>query len=204
MVGFARRLGYGDNHGFDPLCPLCGKYLEDEEHAWRCSRTIRDAVRLRDQLISWVEDHLYLGKPGARVLEDEADTPACMVVWAVATKTQGVISDKIGTADWDSLGTQFLLKAVAASARLWQIRFKLRDKEIRRRHGMIMAAYVKSFRGRDRGGGADSEEESGEDEPPVDLGGQDSHGTPYDGALAAHSPWPMPCPHCASMVGGST
>ena len=67
------------------------------------------------------------------MLEDEAYSPACMVVWAMATKTQGFIFDKIGTADTDSLGTQSLLKAVAASARLWQIRFKLRVKEIRRR-----------------------------------------------------------------------
>ena len=174
MVEFARRLGYGGNHGFDPLCPLCGKYLEDEEHAWRCSRTIRDAVRLRDQLISWVEDHLNMGRTGARMLEDEAYTPTRMVVWAMATKTQGFISDNIGTADQDSLGTQFLLKAVAVSACLWQIRFKLQDKEIRRRHGTSRAAYVKSFRGRDRDGEADSEEESNGEDPPEDPGGEDS------------------------------
>ena len=73
-----------------------------------------------------------------------------------------------------SMGTQFLLKAVAASARLWQIRFKLRDKEIRRRHGRSMAAYVKSFRGCGRDGEAESEEESDGEGPPVDPGGEDS------------------------------
>ena len=107
------------------------------------------------------------------MLEDEAYTPACMVVWAMSTKTQGFISDNIGTADQDSLGTQFLLKAVAASARLWQNRFKLRDKEIRRRHGMSMAAYGKSFRGQDRDREADSEEESDEDDPLEDPGEED-------------------------------
>ena len=116
-----------------------------------------------------------MGRPGARVPEGEAYTPACMVVWAMATKTQGFISDKIGTGDRDSQGTQFLLYAVTASTRLWQIRFKLRDKEIRHRHGMSMAAYLKSFRGRDRDGEANSEEERDEDEPPVDPGGEHSH-----------------------------
>ena len=122
MLEFDRRLGYGGNHGFNPLCSLCGKCAEDELHAWRCTRTIRDAVRLRDGLLSWIEDHLYMGQPKARYLEDEAYDPSCMVVWAMATKTQGFVSDKMGTADRDSLGTEFLLKAVAASARLWQIR----------------------------------------------------------------------------------
>ena len=59
---------------------------------------------------------------------------------------------------------------MALSARLWQICFQLRDKEIRRRHGMSMAAYVKSFQGRDRDGEVDSEEESDEDDPPEDPG----------------------------------
>ena len=87
---------------------------------------------LPDGLVNWIEDHLYMGRPGIRHLEDEASDPACLVVWAMATKTQGFVSDEIGTADRESLGTQFLLQAVAASVRLWQIRFKLRDKEIRR------------------------------------------------------------------------
>ena len=100
---------------------------------------------------------------GVRHLEDEVYDPTCLVVWATATKTQGFLSDKMGTADRDSLGTQFLLKAVAASARLWQIRFKLRDKEIRRQHGMSMSDYVKSFRGRDRDGEAENEEDVNED-----------------------------------------
>ena len=69
----------------------------------------------------------------------------------------------MGTADQDSLGTQFLLKAVAASARLWKIRFKLRDKEIRLRHSMNMSAYMKTFRGRARNEEAEVEEESDED-----------------------------------------
>ena len=69
----------------------------------------------------------------------------------------------MGTADQDSLGTQFLLKAVATSARLWQIRFKLRDKEIRRQHGMSMSDYVKSFRDRDRDEGAENEEDINDD-----------------------------------------
>ena len=108
-------------------------------------------------------------------MEDEAYDPACMVVCAMATKTQGFVSNKMGTADQDSLGTQFLLKAVATSARLWQIRFKLRDKEIRWSHGMSRAAYVKSFRGRDLDEEAESEDES-DDDPPEELGVEDSCG----------------------------
>ena len=163
MVEFDRRLGYQNNANFNSLCPLCGRAHEDEFHAWQCTRTIRDIVRLQDELVNWLEDHRYMGSTGDRHLEDEVFDPTCLVIWATATKTQGFLSDKMGTADRDSLGTQFLLKAVAASARLWQIRFKLRDKEIRRQHGMSMSDYVKSFRGRDRDEGAENEEDINDD-----------------------------------------
>ena len=59
--------------------------------------------------------------------------------------------------------TRFLLKAVDTSSCLWKARFKLRDKEIRRRHGTSMSAYVTSFRGRDRSQEAKAEEDSDED-----------------------------------------
>ena len=96
-------------------------------------------------------------------MDDEARDPLCLVIWAMATKTQGFTADKLSTATRDSLGTQFLLKAVDASSRLWKIRYKLRDKEIRQRHGVSISAYVKSFRGRDRCEEAEAEENSEED-----------------------------------------
>ena len=90
-------------------------------------------------------------------------TPLCLVMWATATKTQGLITDKLGTATRDALGTRFLLKAIDFSARLWKIRYQLRDKVIQERHGMNMAAYVKTFRGRDRTGEDEAEEDSDDD-----------------------------------------
>ena len=48
MVKFARRLCYCDNPDLDPTCPLCGREHEDKEHAWRCTRTLSQATRLRD------------------------------------------------------------------------------------------------------------------------------------------------------------
>ena len=107
---------------------------------WQCTRTARAIIRLQEGLVNWLEDNRSMGRKGTRQLEDEVYDPTCLVVWATATKTQGFFSDKMGAADRDSLGTQFLLKAVAASTRLWQICFKLRNKEIRRQHGMSMAA----------------------------------------------------------------
>ena len=98
-----------------------------------------------DELANWLEDHAYMNCPGARCLDDEVRDPLCLVIWATATKTQGFIADKLSTATRDSLGTQFLLKAIGASSRLWKIRYQLRDKEIQRRHGMNMTAYVKPF-----------------------------------------------------------
>ena len=124
MVEFDRRLGYLNNPDFDSLGPLFGKAPEDEFHAWRCTRTIKDIVRLQEGVVNWLEDHRYMGRTGTRHLEDEVYDPTCLVVWATATKTQGFLSDKMGTADRDSLGTQFLLKAVAASARLLEDPFQ--------------------------------------------------------------------------------
>ena len=65
-----------------------------------------------------------MGRTGTCVWEDEAYTLLCMVIWAMAMKTQGFISDKKRIADRDSLGTQFLLKAVAAPARLLEDPFQ--------------------------------------------------------------------------------
>ena len=149
---------------------------EDEFHAWRCTRTARHALRFMDELANWLEEHAYMSRPGARYLDDEVRDPLCLVMWATATKTQGFIADKLSTATRDSLGTQFPLKAIGASARLWKIRYQLRDKVIQERHGMNMAAYVKTFRGRDRSDEAEAEEDSDEDSimDPEEQGRRDN------------------------------
>ena len=73
----------------------------------------------------------------------------------------------------DSLGTQFLIKAIAASAKLWSERYKLRDKATRRRHGMNMADYLKSLRGRNRGNESEDDVGSGGEEPQEDQAEED-------------------------------
>ena len=157
-VEFATRLRYGNHPELDPICPLCGREQEDEEHAWRCSKTIRTITKLRDMLLCWLEDHLYMDGECARALENEIYSPTCMVIWAMATKTQGLAEDHVGTASRDSLGTQFLIKAVAASAKLWSERYKLRDRATRRRHGM-------NIRGRSQGNESEEDVGSGGEEP---------------------------------------
>ena len=62
MVEFDRRLGYQNNPNFNSLCPLCGKAPEDEFHAWRCTRAIKDIVKLQEGLVDRLEDHRYMGK----------------------------------------------------------------------------------------------------------------------------------------------
>ena len=69
------------------------------------TKTARLAVRLMEELASWLEEHAYMGRPGARHPDDEIRDPLCLVVWVMATKTQDFISGKLGTADQNSLGT---------------------------------------------------------------------------------------------------
>ena len=104
-----------------------------------------------------------------------------MVVWAMATKTQGFAVDHLGTVDQDSLGTQFPIKAVAAPASLWGERFKLRDKAIWHGHGMGMAEYLESLCGRRRNDEPDEDIGSGGEEPREDLanGGADPAAAPH-------------------------
>ena len=116
MVEFDRRLSYGGNPDFDLVCPLCGRGGGDEFHARRCTKTARQALRLMEELANWLEKHVCMGRPGARHLDDEIRDPLCLVIWALATKTQGFKADKLSTADRNSLGTQFLLKAVDTSS----------------------------------------------------------------------------------------
>ena len=126
-------------------------------------------AKLRDKLIVWLEDNLYMGSDCARSLADEVYSPTCMVIWAMATKTQGFADDHIGTATKDSLGTQFLVKAVKASAKLWTERYKLRDRASRRRHGVDTAGYMKSLRGRTRGQEGEEDAGSGGEEPSDEI-----------------------------------
>ena len=92
-----------------------------------------------------------------------------MVIWAMATKTQGFTDDHVGTATKDSLGTQFLIKAVEASTKLWTERYKLRDRTSRSRHGVDTAGYMKSLRGRTRGHEQEEDAGSGGEDPPDEL-----------------------------------
>ena len=163
MVEFDKRLAYKGNPDFDTVCPLFGRCPEDEFHAWRCRKTARHALRQMDELANWLEDHAYMSRLGARHLDDKVRDPLCRVIWATATKTLGFIADKLSTATRDSPGTRFLLKAIGASSRLWKIRYQLRDKEIRQRHGMSMTTYVKTYRGWDRCDEAEAVEDSDED-----------------------------------------
>ena len=71
MVEFATRLRYGDHPELDSIYPLCGREVEDEEHAWRCSKTFPTITRLRDKLMCWLEDHLCMGGTCARALENK-------------------------------------------------------------------------------------------------------------------------------------
>ena len=144
-----------------------------------------------------LEDHLYMGGTCARALENEIYSPTCMVIWAMAMKTQGFVVDHMGTADQDSLGTQFLIKAAAASASLWGERFKLWDKAIRRRHGMSMAEYLKSLRGRSRNDKSDEDLGSGGGGTPrgPSRGGRGpGSSTTHDGAVRRRPPCPLQGP----------
>ena len=183
MVEFSRRLVY-DNKHLDPVCVLCGRAHEGDAHAWTCPETLPVATGLRDMLVTWLEDNLYMGRSGGRALEDELYSPQCLTVWAMATKTQGFLTVHVGAADQEALGTQFLLKAVAASAKLWKERFKLRDRELQRTHGMSTAAYIQSLRGNVRGDRYNHSMDEDEDEdgdPPNDAvdGGDDSDDAPH-------------------------
>ena len=97
-------------------------------------------------------------------MENEIYSLTCMVIWAMAATTK----DHVGAATRDSLGTQFLIKAIAASARLWSERYKPRDKATRRKHGVNMADYLKSLRGRNRGNESADDAGSGGEEPQED------------------------------------
>ena len=91
-----------------------------------------------------------------------------LVVWAMATATDGFQTDKLSVAAAESMGVQFLIQAVDASMRLHNYRYTHRQVFFRRQypHMATIRQWLHTLlEGKRKGGG--EEEDDGEDERGV-------------------------------------
>ena len=105
--------------------------MEDTRiQAWVCEKTLGHAQSLIGGLVHRLRTHWYKKRPGGDV-QGECRDPESLMVWAMATKTEGFRADKLSTASQDSLGVQFLSEAITASIRLHEHRAQEREQALR-------------------------------------------------------------------------
>ena len=92
-------------------------------HAWVCPSTIDAAKFLRQELIDWISRYWYCDRKTDRQVAKEPWGVDFLVVWSMATATDGFVEDKLSFATKDSMGVQFLRRAVDASIQLHLYRF---------------------------------------------------------------------------------
>ena len=118
MTELERQMSYREV-AIPGVCWFCGQ-PDTQQHAWDCYATIHVTKFLRQgqgQGISWGSDFL--------------------VVWAMATTTDGFKDDKLSVASKDSMGVQFLRQAVDASMRLHSYRYSHREVLFRKQYPQL-------------------------------------------------------------------
>ena len=63
---------------------------------------------MKDGLVDWVRAHWYCDRPTEKGVQKEAWGADFLVVWAMATTTDGFRKDGLSVATPESMGVQFL------------------------------------------------------------------------------------------------
>ena len=132
MVELALRMSYR-NVTIPDACWLCG-CLDTRQHAWECMSTIDVARYPTDGLRDWVRKHWYCERRTDKGVEKETWGADFLVVWAMATSTDGLRTDKLSVATAESMGVQFLIQAGDAYMRLHSYRYTDRQEFFHRQY----------------------------------------------------------------------
>ena len=162
MVELARRVAYRDVT-ISGACWFCG-CADTRQHAWECLATIEVARHLRDGLIDWARSYWYCERLTEKGVQKEAWGADFLVVWAMATTTDGFRKDGLSVATPESMGVQFLQRAVEASVRLHAYRYEHRQEYFRRQypHMSSIQQWLHTLlegKRKGKGGGGDYDEE---------------------------------------------
>ena len=176
MVEIARRMSSRDVTIPD-ACWFCGR-PDTRQHAWDCMSTIDVATYLEEELRDWVRKYWYCERQTDRGVEKETWGSGCLVVWAMATTTDGFQTDKLSVAAAESMGVQFLIQAVDASMRQHAYRYAHRQEFFRRQYPQMSSIrqWLHALLEGKRSGGREEEEDEEAEQEVVTMEGKDGTG----------------------------
>ena len=110
---------------------LCRKGVETVEHGWRCEATEWTAWAKRQVMVKWLDDRIYKGRGGAKVVCEAVYNPLSLVIWASGTATEEMGVDHLSVQTRESMGTHSVRIVIQASMEVWDHRFKQRESSLR-------------------------------------------------------------------------
>ena len=156
------------------VCWFC-QQPDTRMHAWVCPSTIEAAKFLRQELIDRISRYWYCGRKTDRQVSKETWGADYLVVWSMATATDGFEGDKLSIATKDSMGVQFLRRAVDASIKLHLYRCRYREERFKESYPKLssirqwLQALLETKDGRDWAEGENPEADHEEDTPEREL-----------------------------------
>ena len=106
MTELKRRMSYREVT-IPGVCWFRGQ-LDTRQHAWDCYATIHVAQFLRQGFSESIHKYWYCDRDTDRRVSKKTWGSDFLVVWAMATTTDGFKEDKLSVASQESMGLQFL------------------------------------------------------------------------------------------------
>ena len=178
MRELERRMSYREV-AIPGVCWFCGQ-PDTRRHAWDCYATIHVATFLWQGLREWIKIYWYCDRDTDRRITWGSDF---LVVWAMATTTDGFKDDKLSVASKDSMGVQFLRQAVDASIRLHSYRYSHREVLFRKQYPQLATVWQwlhALLESRRRGDRLDDENPEAEQEDAASAADSDAAGWSTD------------------------
>ena len=138
---------------------------------WNCVTAIHVSTYLRDQLRAWIQTNRYKDEQTDNRVAKETWGSDYLMVWAMATATEGFRKDSLSVATKDSMGMQFLKHTVDASVKLHQYRYTHRgpySQEVYPQLSSTRQWMHDLWEGKSRG------QKGGDEDPETGHGGEGS------------------------------
>ena len=143
MTELARRSAYREV--FIPgKCWFCGE-PDTVRHAWDCLPTRHVVRHLVGGWCAWLGEYWYADRKVEQHVVKEAWGASHIVVWCMATTTNGFRQDSLSAATQDSMGVQFLRQVIDGSMRLHQYRYQHREAVFKERHPDLHTKTIRSW-----------------------------------------------------------
>ena len=115
------------------LCCFC-RQPDTVRHAWDRLPSTHIVRHLLKGLCAWIQKTRYMDRQVERHIEKEMGGASYLVVWYMATTTEGFRQDNLSVATQDSMGVQFLKQLLDASMKLHRYRYEHCENYFRVQH----------------------------------------------------------------------